>query len=225
MQGEIYGIVTVKQRENYLICYSEKEDKNMEKSDVIEFFDRCAPTWDEKLIKNDAIIEKILDNVKIIEGMDILDVACGTGVLFPHYLQRNVASVTGIDISSEMVKIAAGKYVGYSKVQVICGDIEEASFDFKFDAIVVYNAFPHFPDPQRLIKILASFLKDGGRLTVAHGASREEIDGRHKGQASKISNGLMDAYSLKKLFDPYFDVEVVISDNHMYQVSGVKKRE
>ena len=195
----------------------------MEKKDIIAFFDRCAPSWDADMIKSDEKIGKILDNAEVHAGMDVLDVACGTGVMFDYYLERNVASVTGIDISPEMAKIATEKYAAESKVQVICGDVEEYAFHRKFDRIVVYNAFPHFPYPKRLIKILAGLLKEDGRLTVAHGMSREAIDGHHKGAASKVSNGLMSAESLKRIFDAHFYVEVVISNRHMYQVSGVKR--
>ena len=195
----------------------------MEKKDVIEFFDRCAATWDADMIKNDAIIGKILDHAEVVADMDVLDVACGTGVMFDYYLSRGVSSVTGIDISPEMAKIAAEKYAQNPKVQVICADVEEYAFDRKFDRIVVYNAFPHFPYPKRLIKILSGLLKEGGRLTVAHGMSREAIDSHHNGPASKVSNGLMTAESLKRIFDAHFDVEVVISNRFMYQVSGVKR--
>ena len=195
----------------------------MEKKDIIEFFDRCAPSWDAEMIKSDVIIGKILDNAEVGPGMDILDVACGTGVMFDYYLARNVASVTGIDIAPQMAKIAEEKYANESRVQVICGDVEEYAFDRKFDRIVVYNAFPHFPKPKRLIKLLAGLLKEDGRLTIAHGASREAIDNHHSGSASKVSNGLMAADSLKKLFDPHFEVEVMISNSHMYQLSGVKR--
>ena len=196
----------------------------MDKKDVIEFFDQCAPTWDAGMIKSDIIIGKILDNAEVASDMDILDVACGTGVMFDYYLNRGVNSVTGIDISPEMAKIAAGKYESESRIQVICGDVEETAFDRKFDVIVVYNAFPHFPDPRRLIKALSGLLKEGGRLTIAHGASREAIDNHHQGAASKVSNGLMSADSLKKLFEPHLQVEIVISNDRMYQVSGVKRQ-
>ena len=195
----------------------------MNKQDVIEFFDSLAPQWDADMIKSDDIINKILDHAEVESGMDVLDVACGTGVLLPYYLQRGVASVTGIDISPEMAKIAASKFAGDPNVQVICGDVENVKFEKKFDRIVVYNAFPHFPKPKRLIKILASLLKEDGRLTIAHGQSRESIDNHHKGSASKVSNGLMSAENLKKLFDPHFTVEVMISNSKMYQVSGVKR--
>ena len=195
----------------------------MKKEDIIEFFDRCAPNWDAQMIKSDRIIGKILDNAEVGAGMDVLDVACGTGVMFDYYLQRQVASVTGIDIAPEMARIAGEKYAGEEKVQVICGDVEDYEFGRKFDRIVVYNAFPHFPYPKRLIKILAGLLKEDGRLTVAHGMSREAIDNHHNGPASKVSNGLMTAESLKRIFDAHFDVEVVISNGYMYQVSGVKR--
>ena len=195
----------------------------MNKQDVIQFFDRLAPQWDADMIKNDTIIRTILDNAEVDQGQDILDVACGTGVMFPYYLERNVASVTGIDISSEMAKIAGEKHAHIPNVTVLCGDVEETAFDRKFDRIVVYNAFPHFPNPQRLIATLADLLKEGGRLTIAHGQSREAIDGHHSGSASKVSMGLMSADSLKALFDPLFEVEVVVSNSRMYQVSGVKR--
>ena len=195
----------------------------MKKSDVIEFFDRCAPNWDADQIPKDAIINRILDNANVGENLDVLDVACGTGVLFPFYLERNVRSVTGIDISHEMARLAAEKHRDTENIRVICGDVEETRFDKQFDSVMVYNAFPHFPDPERLIATLASLLKEGGRLTVAHSASREQIDDHHSGAASKVSNGLMYADELKAIFDPFFDVDIMISNQEMYQVSGVKK--
>ena len=194
----------------------------MEKKDVIAFFDRCAPTWDAEMIKSDVKIGKILDNAEVGAGQDILDVACGTGVMFDYYLQREVASVTGIDISPEMAKIAAAKYADEPSVQVICGDVEEYAFGRKFDRIVVYNAFPHFPEPAHLIGVLANLVKPGGRLSVAHGMSRAAIDKHHE-RAEAVSVGLMAETDLAELFSRWFDVDVVISDDTMYQVSGTRR--
>lgn len=195
----------------------------MIKQDVIAFFDRCAPGWDTQAAADSTVIEKILDNAEIGPGMDVLDVACGTGVLFPYYKALGAASVTAVDISPEMAKIAACKCAGDPAFTVICADVEEAVFDRKFDRIVVYNALPHFPYPKRLIKCLTGLLKDGGRLTVAHGESRAKVDAHHHGAAAEVSEGLMPAEELKKIFDKYFDVEVMISNSRMYQVSGVKR--
>ena len=192
----------------------------MKKTDIAAFFDNCAPWWDADMVRNEDIIATILDNGGIREGVHVLDVACGTGVLFPDYLARGAASVTGIDISPEMAKIAASKF---PEVQVICGDVEEVKFDRQFDCIMVYNAFPHFPDPVHLVEVLANLLKPGGRLSVAHGMSRAALSNHHAGRAAKVSIDLLHEQELADIFSDWFDVDVIISDDRMYQVSGVRK--
>lgn len=191
----------------------------MEKKDVITFFDNCAPWWDADMVRNEDIIATILNYGGIREGIDVLDVACGTGVLFPDYLKRGVSSVTGIDISPEMAKIAQSKF---PEVSVICGDVESVEFGKKFDAVMVYNAFPHFPDPAHLIEVLSGLVKPGGRLSVAHGMSRAALTHHHE-RATVVSIDLLEEHELATLFAPWFDVDVIISDDRMYQVAGVRK--
>ena len=191
----------------------------MNKQDVISFFDRMAPQWDADMIRNDDIIGKILDAAQVTAGADVLDVACGTGVLFPDYLARDVRTLTAVDISPEMVKIAREKF---PRVQVYCADVEEVDLGKKFDCVVVYNAFPHFPNPERLIAVLSDMLKPGGTLTVAHGMSRAEIDHHHEGSASTVSVGLMHEDELATIFAKYLQVTVKISNERMYVVCGKK---
>jgi len=191
----------------------------MNKQDIIAFFDCLAPQWDADMIKSDTIISTILDGAEVSAGKHILDVACGTGVMIPYYLERGVASVTAIDISPEMARIAREKF---PQARVVCGDVEEAVFDWNFDCIVVYNAFPHFPEPERLIRRLASLLAPGGTLTVAHGMSRAHIDAHHQGAASKVSMGLMHEDALAAMFRKHLTLTVKISDEKMYQITGTK---
>lgn len=192
----------------------------MNKNDVKEFFDRCAPWWDDDMIRDEAIISTILDNGGIKPGVHVLDVACGTGVLFPDYLKRGAASVTAIDISPEMAKIAQSKF---PEVRVICGDVESEAFGRQFDAIMVYNAFPHFPDPAHLIAVLAGLVRPGGRLSIAHGMSRATLVRHHAGRASTVSIELLEENELAALLAPWFDVDTVISNDRMYQVAGGRK--
>lgn len=191
----------------------------MTKKQIADFFDKCAPRWDDDMIRNEDIIQIILDNCDIGPGDHVLDVACGTGVLFQDYLNRHVASVTGIDISPEMARIAAGKF---PMVNVICGDVENTRFARQFDRIMVYNAFPHFPDPQRLIRCLAALIPPGGRLSVAHGMSREALAHHHAGRAADVSIDLIHEKELKDIFSEWFDVDVMISNERMYQVCGTR---
>lgn len=194
----------------------------MDQKRIIEFFNDQAPHWDADMVRNEKVIGLIMDNAGVRSGIDVLDVACGTGVLFPDYCRRQVRSVTGVDISPCMAGIAESKNTAGSvtKINVICADIEEAALDMKFDVCMVYNAFPHFSDPKHLIESLSKRLKSGGRLSIAHGMSRERINLHHSGPARDVSMGLMEADALSELFKPYFDVDVIISNDEMYQVAG-----
>ena len=192
----------------------------MNKDSIKEFFDSIAPKWDNEPIADKKILDIILDNGGIRENIDILDVACGTGVLFPYYLERNVKSITAIDLSPEMVKIAKSKF---PQANVICGDAENIILDKQFDAIMIYNAFPHFPEPEKVIESLSKALKTGGRFTIAHGWSKKELDEIHQKSAGAVSNVLPECDDLAKMLSPYFNVDIMISDDKMYQISGTKR--
>jgi len=193
----------------------------MNKSDIIAFFDRMAPQWDADMIRSDEVVECILNNAGVSAGDRVLDVACGTGVLLPDYLKRQVGHLTGIDISPEMIRIARKK-CDQPEVEFICGDVESTEFEELFNRVVVYNAFPHFPDPAALIKRLSSLLLPGGTLTVAHGMSREQINRHHEGAASHVSMGLISEEDLSALMQPYLEVTLAVSNEKMYQVVGKK---
>lgn len=197
-----------------------KEAQQMNKEIIKDFFDNLAPHWDNEPIAERQILDIILDNGGINENIDVLDVACGTGVLFPYYLERNVKSITAIDLSPEMVKIAKSKF---PQADVICGDAENIILDKQFDAIMIYNAFPHFPEPLKVIENLSKALKTGGRFTIAHGLSKKELDEIHQKSAGAVSNVLPECDDLAKMLSSYFDVDIMISDNRMYQVSGTKR--
>jgi len=191
----------------------------MNKQDVISFFDSCAPTWDAEMIKSDEIIEDILNRANIRNGTRVLDVACGTGVLFPYYITRG-ADVTGIDISPEMVKIARRNF---PDIRTLCADALDISFPCGFDSIMVYNAFPHFPNPHEAVRALASHLNPCGVLTVAHGMGREMINRHHEGAASRVSLGLMEANILAEIFGEFLDVTTIVDEADRYIVCGVCK--
>ena len=191
----------------------------MEKKEIIAFFDRLASCWDDGNVRNEEVIAEILSKGGVKEGVRVLDVACGTGVLFPDYISLG-ATVVGMDISENMVKRAREKF---PQIQVICADAAEYEFEDKFDVIMIYNAFPHFDDAQKLIKNLSGALKENGRFTVAHGISEKELEECHSGSAKNISVPLVKKEVLADMMSPYIQADVLISDERMYMVSGVKK--
>lgn len=193
----------------------------MEKSAVREYFNRLAPNWDATACRSEDAICAILDAADIRAGQRILDVACGTGVLIPDYLKRSARSVTGVDISENMIAEARKKYP-HGDAEFICADAETLSLSEPFDRIMVYNAIPHFPDPDSLIRSLCKMLTRGGILTVAHGMSREAINAHHSGSARDVSLGLPPAQELAGIFERYLSGVRFCSDASKYYVCGEK---
>lgn len=137
---------------------------NVNRDAVRGFFDSLAGSWDADRAEEPEKIRAILRRAGIGPGVEVLDVACGTGVLFPYYLELGAGSVTGIDLSPEMIRRAEAKFSD-RRIRLLTGDAAELA-DGCFDRIVVFNALPHFPDPERLLRSLTARLAPGGRLTV-----------------------------------------------------------
>ncbi len=194
----------------------------MNKAEVAAYFDALAPTWDMRMVTDDSKLKAILDAAGVKNGACVLDVACGTGVLFPYYLARGVSRVIGVDISPEMCRLAARKLPD-PRIEVICGDVETVPVHRQCDCCVVYNAFPHFSDPVGLIGALARWIRPGGRFTVAHGMSLAALRVHHKGRAEHISREMLTTEVLAELMSQWFTADVLISDQEKYIVSGERR--
>ena len=194
----------------------------MDKKAVSAFFDSLADSWDDGMIKIQWKIDKILNVAEVKDGKNVLDVACGTGVLIPNYLERNVKKCVAIDISERMIEIAKRKFDKYNNVDFLCDDAEQHQFSEKFDCIVIYNAFPHFADREQLFDNLSKCLKPGGRITIAHGMSREDLIKHHSGSAEKVSTILPEAEELTKIMKTFYKIDTIISTDEIYIVSGKK---
>jgi len=194
----------------------------LNKAEVKAYFNHHASYWDEKMIRSQHKIDAILDAAGVCAGIRVLDVACGTGVLFEDYLARGAERIVGVDLSPEMVHIARRKFP-QSHITVQCADIETVQFAADFDACVIYNALPHFIDPALLVAHLSAFIKPGGRLCIAHGMSREALTRHHSGSAMSISKPLPELDALCAMIEPYFHCHTAISDEEKVIVAGIRR--
>ena len=195
----------------------------MDKKEIAAFFDSLAESWDADMVKIQWKIDKILDIADIKEGKTVLDVACGTGVLIPDYINRNVCKCVAVDISQNMISIAKRKFNEYNNIEFLCEDAECFDFNDMFDSIVIYNAFPHFANRNNLFENLYKHLKENGRITVAHGMSRGELIKHHSGSAKNFSRILPEPDELKEMMNRWFNVDIITSTDEIYVVSGVKR--
>lgn len=190
----------------------------MENKDIINFFNKLAPDWDKDNNKSLDKVNTILDYANIKEGMDVLDVGCGTGILVEDYKTRKVNSITGLDISDEMIKLAKQKY---PDVKFVCGHALEFDDGNKYDAIVMYNCFPHITDKDETIKHQVSLLKDKGRIEIAFSGSIKEIIEEHE-NVQDIAHVLTQK-EMRELFEKYLTDIKEIDGEDMYVLVGTKK--
>ena len=122
-----------------------------------------------------------------------------------------------------MIDLAKEKF-NAENVEFYCADVETYNLQEKANKIVVFNAFPHFIEPQKIIENLACNLQEGGRMTIAHDMGRAQLDFHHSGTAKEVSKGLVTATETAKFMEKYFDVDIIIDEDDIYVVSGVKKK-
>lgn len=190
---------------------------------IIDFFNKAAAYWDDIAYDNSEKINKILDFSDIRENSSVLDVACGTGVLIPFLLKRKVSRITGIDISPEMINAAKAKYTQYNNVVFINISAEDIDFEEKFDRIIIFDAFPHFCNKEKVIQKMAENLKPDGRLTIAHSMGRKHLDELHKKTAGQVSDKMVSGYELAKMLSTDFLADIIIDNEDIFIVSATPK--
>ena len=107
---------------------------------------------------------------------EVLDVGCGPGWL-SELLARCGYSVTGIDISPDMVEIARERIAALGEI----GDGIEAQAEFRalpvrelpwssrFDAAILYDTMHHFDNEVETLEVIRRALVPGGQLFIHEG--------------------------------------------------------
>ena len=191
---------------------------------ISDYFDKRAGHWDDHYEPNLPVRLAVAFLSGAGSGMRILDIACGTGVMFPELLGMGVSELVGVDISPAMAGLAAAKFSGEARLRVFCADI----LSFRsggFDAAVLFDAYPHFPDKPALIQKVCALLKPGGRFTVAHSTGQIRINGCHQNVPAEIKTELLPARDEAALWAPCFNVDGLVDTPHFYMISGVTSYE
>lgn len=107
-------------------------------------------------------IEKIFSKNKA-PITNILDLGCGTGTIAYEFAQRGY-KVTGIDISTDMLDVAAQKSNG--KVTYLCQDMTKLELNSCYDAFICMfdclNYITNYNDLKKIFKSAAKYLKEDG---------------------------------------------------------------
>ena len=135
-------------------------------------FDDEAATWDddpghEK--RQVAVAEAIKEAVDLSPSMSAVDVGGGTGRL-SILLADLVGSVVVTDPSAGMVRVAQQRIEAAGlgdRLRAVQADLTTDRLDGTYDVVWSSMALHHVHDLDRLLRSVAGFLVDGGRLLIA----------------------------------------------------------
>ncbi|MBE6015082.1 MAG: methyltransferase domain-containing protein [Lachnospiraceae bacterium] len=208
----------------------EKEDPGIK--DRVQFYwnQRAASFYEQRRaeIESDKAAiwaDEIIKHLPKGKDSKILDIGCGAG-FFPVLLGRMGYTVTGIDLTEEMVNHANKLIELYEldtdKVKALRMDAEKPDFpDESFDAIITRNLTWTLPHPMDAYKEWAKVLKRGGILINFDAEYAKEEHAHHSldnPAHAGISQDLKDEchklyhmLTISALTRPEWDAEVLVN--------------
>lgn len=156
------------------------------------FFDKLASNWDDMAKIDWQKLNYIVERFELKANQSILDIGTGTGVLIPQLREKigMNGQLAVVDISGEMLAAARKKFgsiADFFQANVISLPSEAN----RFDQVICYSAFPHFPDKEAALEEMARVVKAGGHITIAHASGRSKLNNFHRSLNNFVSSDLL----------------------------------
>ncbi len=152
---------------------AEARNAGQHNATILDQFTRQAvPFATAPVIRNQEILDRILEITEPQKDDTVLDVACGPGLLtcaFGHVVRQ----ATGIDLTPAMLEQAklVQREQGLSNVTWETGDATKLPYkDGEFSLVVTRFSFHHFLDPLSVLREMRRVCRPGGKVVVADSA-------------------------------------------------------
>jgi ubiquinone/menaquinone biosynthesis C-methylase UbiE len=191
------------------------------------FFDDAAEGWVRRNYPPEtrAATEKLIAGLEIGEGMTILDVGCGRGVIIPMLRKRAGprARLIALDASAPML---AGVADRDSRALALHARAESIPLlDNYVDMVVCFSAFPHFSDHPAAAREFHRVLKPGGTAHVLHLAPRERINRHHDMHDAVRGDHMPDDTAMRAMFLGAGFTDIALSDGPERYCFSARKKE
>jgi ubiquinone/menaquinone biosynthesis C-methylase UbiE len=136
---------------------------------ILDQFTRQAIPFTRLHERDDAaFIQMLIDSADICAESEVLDVACGPG-LVACQVAKAARHVTGLDLTPAMIEQARKRQQesGLDNLSWVVGDAQPLPFDdCQFDRVITRYSFHHFSDPTSAFAELIRVCKPQGRIAV-----------------------------------------------------------
>lgn len=189
------------------------------------YFDGRALTWDDIAEPPGAKHLMVAQLAGVREGSRVLDVGCGTGIMERAYLELGARRIVALDVSQGMVDRAREKFadVPEERLRFECADVMAFADDEPYDAVVIYNCYPHIFDKEALVEAVARLLKPRGRFLVAHGMGRETLNEHHHNVPANVTSDLVAARDAMRDWEASFEIDMCADTPYLYFFGGSKR--
>jgi len=147
--------------------------------------------------------EILVREAQVEEGMRVLDVACGTGVVARCAAQLCGARgrSTGVDIDPAMIEVArAVSHKEGLQIDYHCASASELPFEpASFDAALCQQGLQYFPEKEKALAELHRVMRPGARLVVATWTQMQQCAG-HWAMIDALERRNIDAKDMRKPF-------------------------
>jgi ubiquinone/menaquinone biosynthesis C-methylase UbiE len=138
------------------------------KQKSVETFDNQAQFYDSTYYGQHAhkLYDYVIATMNKYNYKNVLDVGCGTGNILMEVLKRKNITVSGIDLSENMLDIAKSR-LG-EKADLRKGDSESLPWkNGLFDIVICTESFHHYPNPKAVLTEMKRVLSLEGKIIIA----------------------------------------------------------
>jgi ubiquinone/menaquinone biosynthesis C-methylase UbiE len=130
-------------------------------------YDQSARAYDNQYRdEQEAKITATMDNMTVTTESVILDVGCGTGLLF-NYVAKKAQFIVGTDISRALLSEAKKKAKTYGNIMLVQSDFDNLPFrDEDFDLIFAVTVVQNAPSPQVTLSEVRRVSKSNAKVIV-----------------------------------------------------------
>ena len=137
------------------------------KRTTIRHYNHLAPFYDAQYSEEqNAQIETALNNTKLSQNDIILDMGCGTGLLFQH-VAKSAKLVVGIDASSKILQEAKKRAKRLPNTAILRADADYTPFQNQtFHYVFAVTLLQNMPNPLKTLQEIKRVSKSQSTIIV-----------------------------------------------------------
>lgn len=171
------------------------------------YFDRGSFSWSRGPLsgRERKFLQEVISPATIFPGELVLDLGGGAGRLADYLSRRFAAEVLVLDISGRMLR--RGRSSNY---RIIQADGHRLPLpDRIFNHVFCFCSFPHFDDPEMILRESRRVLLPGGAIFILHDRSRGEINRYHSRKDPEVAADLLPPLSSFRAWGDKLGLELV----------------